>query len=69
MISFVPTQYDMPIWEIIVRHDCEIELYNHRLNKTIKNALRDNLLSILFAAPAKKEEVQQTDSIGETVPS
>lgn len=67
VISFVPTQYDMPIWEIIVRHDCEIELYNHRLNKTIKNVLRDNLLSILFAAPAKKEEVQQT--IVETINS
>lgn len=67
VISFVPTQYDMPIWEIIVRHDCEIELYNHRLNKKIKNVLRDNLLSILFAAPAKKEEVQQT--IVETINS
>ena len=59
IISIVPTQYDMPIWEIIVNHDCKIDLYNKRLKTSCKDVLIENLSSILFCTQNKKEEVQQ----------
>ena len=58
-ISIVSTQYDLPFWEVIIHHDSKIDLYNNRLKKSFKNVLRENLLSILFYTPNKKEEIQR----------
>lgn len=49
----------MPFWEVIIHHDSKIDLYNNRLKKSFKNVLRENLLSILFYTPNKKEEIQR----------